>query len=160
MFRAILPVLSLLVILFLPRFGHGQAIRISYAGTSGYNVPIWVTHEAGLFKKYGLNSELIMGCAGGARALRVDAIIGSIEEGKKADLTILNPSIALAPRNALVDELALCENGNSVESVFVDGHPVLVERKITAVDEAAIRAELADMEPKIARAKNVLLQSR
>jgi len=83
-----------------------------------------------------------------------------IEEGKKADLTILNPSIALAPRNALVDELALCENGNSVESVFVDGHPVLVERKITAVDEAAIRAELADMEPKIARAKNVLLQSR
>ena len=101
-----------------------------------------------------------MGCAGGARALRVDAIIGSIEEGKKADLTILNPSIALAPRNALVDELALCENGNSVESVFVDGHPVLVERKITAVDEAAIRAELADMEPKIARAKNVLLQSR
>jgi 5-methylthioadenosine/S-adenosylhomocysteine deaminase len=101
-----------------------------------------------------------MGSAGGARALQVDNIIGSIEEGKKADLTILNPSIALIPRNALIDELALCENGNSVESVLVEGNPVLVDGKITGVDEAAIRAELSGMEPKIARAKNVVLQSR
>ena len=101
-----------------------------------------------------------MGSVGGAKALQLDAMIGSIEEGKKADLTILNPTSALTPRNALIEELALCENGNSVESVFVDGNPVLVDGKITAVDEAAIRAGLADMEPKIAHAKNVLLQSR
>jgi 5-methylthioadenosine/S-adenosylhomocysteine deaminase len=112
-------------------------------------------------KDWVLPSEAFaMASAGGARALQLDAIIGSIEEGKKADLTILNPSIALTPRNDLIDELALCENGNSVESVFVDGNPVLVDGKITAVDETAIRAGLADMEPKIARAKNVLLQSR
>ena len=50
MFRALLATLSFLVILVLPRLGYTQSIRISYARTSSYNVPIWVTHEAGLFK--------------------------------------------------------------------------------------------------------------
>jgi ABC-type nitrate/sulfonate/bicarbonate transport system substrate-binding protein len=36
-----------------------QTARISYGGTSGYNVPVWVTYDAGLFKKYGLNAEAI-----------------------------------------------------------------------------------------------------
>jgi NitT/TauT family transport system substrate-binding protein len=51
--------------------GYAQTIRISYGGTSGYNVPIWVTQEAGLFKKYGLNGELIMisGAAQGMQAM-------------------------------------------------------------------------------------------
>src|SRR5439155_3539664 len=56
---------SKMVILFLmfvmtPWFGYAQSVRISYGGTSGYNVPLWVTHEAGLFKKHGLTAELIL----------------------------------------------------------------------------------------------------
>ena len=69
MFRALLATLSFLVILVLPRLGYTQSIRISYAGTSSYNVPIWVTHEAGLFKKHGLNSELII-IAGAAQSMQ------------------------------------------------------------------------------------------
>src|SRR5215467_5108047 len=69
MFRTIFATLSFLLVLILPRLGYSQPIRISYAGTSGYNVPIWVTHEAGLFKKYGLNSELIM-IAGAAQSMQ------------------------------------------------------------------------------------------
>ena len=69
MFRALLATLSFLVILVLSRLGYTQSIRISYAGTSSYNVPIWVTHEAGLFKKHGLNSELIM-IAGAAQSMQ------------------------------------------------------------------------------------------
>jgi ABC-type nitrate/sulfonate/bicarbonate transport system substrate-binding protein len=42
------------------RVGYAQTIRISYAGLSGYNVPLWVTEEAGLFKKYGLPVELVL----------------------------------------------------------------------------------------------------
>jgi len=52
--------LLLVTVLTVPRLGYPQSIRISYGGTSGYNVPIWVTQEAGLFKKHGLNGELIM----------------------------------------------------------------------------------------------------
>jgi ABC-type nitrate/sulfonate/bicarbonate transport system substrate-binding protein len=39
---------------------QAQSIRVSYGGTSGFNVPIWVTQEAGMFKKYGLNAESIL----------------------------------------------------------------------------------------------------
>ena len=37
-----------------------QNIRLSYSGTSGQNLPFWVTYDAGLFKKYGLNAELVL----------------------------------------------------------------------------------------------------
>jgi 5-methylthioadenosine/S-adenosylhomocysteine deaminase len=99
-----------------------------------------------------------MGTEGGARALLLDGIIGSIVEGKKADLAILNPSISLAPNNDVVNELALCENGGSVESVFIDGKPVMLGKKITTMDEQAILAEFSAMEPRITRAKSNALQ--
>lgn len=53
-----------------------QPVRISYGGTSGYNVPIWVTQEAGLFKKYGLNTELIFlsGASAGMQAMLANEI--------------------------------------------------------------------------------------
>jgi 5-methylthioadenosine/S-adenosylhomocysteine deaminase len=101
-----------------------------------------------------------MGTEGGARALLLDGIIGSIEEGKKADLAILNPSIALVPNNEVVDELALCENGGSVESVFIDGKPVMLGKNITGTDEEAILAKFSSMESRIARAKSQVLQIR
>jgi NitT/TauT family transport system substrate-binding protein len=59
-------VLVLLIALILgmwliaPRGIHAETIRISYAGISGYNVPLWVAHEAALFKKYELAEELIL----------------------------------------------------------------------------------------------------
>lgn len=53
-------IILFLVFLMTPWLGYAQTVRISYGGTSGYNVPLWVTQEAGLFKKYGLTSELIL----------------------------------------------------------------------------------------------------
>lgn len=60
MFRYLLGVAVTFALVALPWAAPAQSIRISYGGTSGYNVPIWVTQEAGLFKKYGLNAELVM----------------------------------------------------------------------------------------------------
>lgn len=100
-----------------------------------------------------------MGTDGGSRALLLDSTIGSIEEGKKADLVILKPFISLMPNNQIVDELALCENGGSVESVFIDGSPVMLEKRITTIDEEAVRAKISSMEPKIAEAKAEVLQN-
>jgi 5-methylthioadenosine/S-adenosylhomocysteine deaminase len=99
-----------------------------------------------------------MATQGGARALLLDGMIGSIEEGKKADLAILSPSISLLPNNDVIDELALCENGGSVESVFIDGKPVMLAKKITGTDEKAILAKFSSMEPRIALAKSNALQ--
>lgn len=49
---------------------HAQTVRISYAGISGYNVPLWVAHEAALFKKHGLVEELIL-IGGGSTNIQV-----------------------------------------------------------------------------------------
>lgn len=94
-----------------------------------------------------------MGTQGGARAVLQEQMIGSIEEGKKADLVILNPSISLHPINDLIGELAICENGGSVESVFVDGKPVMLGKKITLTNEETILERLFSLRPRIARAK-------
>jgi NitT/TauT family transport system substrate-binding protein len=37
-----------------------QPIRVSYVGTTGTNLPLWVAQEAGLFKKHGLTTDLIL----------------------------------------------------------------------------------------------------
>ena len=100
-----------------------------------------------------------MGTEGGARALLLDGIIGSIEQGKKADLAILSPSISLVPNNDVVGELALCENGGSVESVFIDGKPVMLGKKIITIEEEAILAKFSAIEPRINRAKSNVLQN-
>jgi 5-methylthioadenosine/S-adenosylhomocysteine deaminase len=105
------------------------------------------------------SEAFMMATQGGARALLLDGIIGSIEEGKKADLAILKPSISLAPNNDVVNELALCENGGSVESVFINGKPVMLGKKITTIDEEAILAKFSAMEPRIDRAKSNVLQN-
>jgi 5-methylthioadenosine/S-adenosylhomocysteine deaminase len=102
---------------------------------------------------------LAMATDGGARALLLDGMIGSIEEGKKADLAILSPSTALTPNNDVVNQLALCENGASVESVFIDGNPVMLHKKITRADEEAILAKFSSMKSRIAKAKSAVLQN-
>src|ERR1051326_4216310 len=53
-------IVSFLIIIFIPGLASGQKARTSYGGTSGYNVPLWVTQDAGLFKEQGLAPELIL----------------------------------------------------------------------------------------------------
>lgn len=48
---------------------HAENLHMSYAGTSGYNVPFWVTQEAGLFTKYGLSSKLLL-ISGGSTSIQ------------------------------------------------------------------------------------------
>jgi NitT/TauT family transport system substrate-binding protein len=49
-----------LAFVLLPSAGFAQQIRVSYVGTTGTNLPLWVAQEAGLFKKHGLTSDLIL----------------------------------------------------------------------------------------------------
>jgi len=77
----------------------------------------------------------------------------------QSPLAILNPSISLLPVNDLMDELALCENGGSVESVFVDGKPVMLGKRFTAIDEEAILERFCSLRPRIAKAEADVLQS-
>lgn len=59
MFLRLLLLTTIVTVGWSPKVSYGQAIRISYSGVSGQNLPFWVTHEAGLYKKYGLNAEMV-----------------------------------------------------------------------------------------------------
>ena len=51
---------AILATVLFPLTVFTQSIRVSYVGTTGTNLPLWVAQEAGLFKKHGLTSDLIL----------------------------------------------------------------------------------------------------
>jgi 5-methylthioadenosine/S-adenosylhomocysteine deaminase len=95
-----------------------------------------------------------IGCVGGARAMLLGNEIGSIEEGKRADLVVLKPSTRLLPANNLIAQLALSESGESVETVFVDGELILLNGRVTKIDEDALLDALSSLRPRISTVGN------
>ena len=79
---------------------------------------------------------------GGARAVRQEKQVGSLEVGKKADLLVLDTQRAhLVPAGRIVS--AWIHNGqpSDIESVMVDGQFVMRNRKVLTMDEDHIIAE-------------------
>ncbi len=77
-----------------------------------------------------------------ARAVLWDDEIGSIEAGKKADLTVINPdSPAMLPLHDPIANMVTSMHAHNVESVMADGRWLMWDREILVVDEAAILAE-------------------
>jgi NitT/TauT family transport system substrate-binding protein len=50
----------LTALVYLPPLAFAQSVRASYSGLSGQNLPFWLTYNAGLYKKYGLNTEILL----------------------------------------------------------------------------------------------------
>jgi 5-methylthioadenosine/S-adenosylhomocysteine deaminase len=79
---------------------------------------------------------------GGARAVRQDKLLGSLEVGKKADLIVLDTQRAhLVPAGRIVS--AWIHNGqpSDIESVMVDGQFIMRNRKVLTMDEDSIIAD-------------------
>ncbi|MFN8636140.1 MAG: amidohydrolase family protein [Chloroflexota bacterium] len=72
-----------------------------------------------------------------AKALGWDDEIGSLDVGKKADVTVVNlRQPHLTPDIMAVHRLVYEAVGNDVETVIVDGKLVMEERKVLTVEEA------------------------
>lgn len=85
---------------------------------------------------------LKMATIDGARALLWDDEIGSIEVGKKADITIINPdSAGMLPLHDPIANLVTSMHSSNIESVMCDGKWVMRNRKIMFVDEMAVIEE-------------------
>jgi 5-methylthioadenosine/S-adenosylhomocysteine deaminase len=85
---------------------------------------------------------LEMATLGGARALGLESELGSIEEGKRADLTIVDLGrLASVPSgDDLVAQLVHSGKADNVTDVVIDGQIVLRAGELLTLDEPAIVA--------------------
>ena len=80
---------------------------------------------------------LQMATINGAGLYGIGKEIGSIEQGKKADIIIIRPSVLPTPLNAksVVGHLINTVDGDDVETVLVDGKPVVKNKQLLTFDE-------------------------
>jgi len=98
---------------------------------------------------------VLMATRNGARCLNLDAEIGSLETGKKADVIPLDfDAPHLTPRHNIVSHLAYSARASDVHSTIVDGKVLLKNREFVSLDASKIQHEaqkcatrLADLAP-------------
>ncbi|OAI83833.1 TRZ/ATZ family hydrolase [Pseudomonas putida] len=84
---------------------------------------------------------LRMATLNGARALGIEAITGSLEIGKAADLVAFDLSgLAQQPVYDPVSQLIYASGRDCVKHVWVAGNALLDERRLTRLDEQALHA--------------------
>jgi len=144
MFPRLIMIVAAIVVGWLPRGVQAQPLRITYSGVSGQNLPFWVTYEAGLYKKYGLDAEMVL-IAGGLtnmQAMMANEIAFSYLGGSSpiqailqgADLTIIATAYGLMPYGVIT--------GKSIHSpADLKGKRFAVSR-VGGIEETAARLAL------------------
>jgi len=85
---------------------------------------------------------LEMATIGGARALRLEHEVGSIEPGKKADLFLIDLSKTFAaPAHNPVSALVYSATSENIDTTIVDGQILMRGRRLITVDEDEILGE-------------------
>lgn len=88
---------------------------------------------------------------GGAKALGMDDRLGTVEEGRVADLTLYRlDRIPFVPLNNALHQLVYAADSSTVDTVIVDGEIVMEAGKLTHIDETAIIAEIQEEHTKLA----------
>jgi 5-methylthioadenosine/S-adenosylhomocysteine deaminase len=98
---------------------------------------------------------LHMATLGGARALKLEELIGSLEVGKRADIVMIDLlDDHLLPLYSPLSHLAYAARGSDVRSVMIDGRMVLEERRLLTLDEGLVRRQVCALARKIAGAED------
>ena len=80
---------------------------------------------------------------GGARAVGLQDVIGSITPGKRADLLITRcDSLRMTPVHHPVGALVLYANGSDIDTIFINGEVVKLGGQLTNIDWPKLRDEL------------------
>lgn len=123
---------------------------------------------ATLYKDSRMNVNMIpaekaleMATIDGARTLRLDNDIGSIEIGKKADIAIFDcRSPEWIPMLNVMNNLVYAADGKSVDTVIIDGKIVMRNRKIMTIDEQQVYDEVQHAGEEFIKRSGLPLRSR
>jgi 5-methylthioadenosine/S-adenosylhomocysteine deaminase len=92
--------------------------------------------DAGVIAPYAV---LRMATAGGAKALGLAPVCGTIEAGKRADLILVRlDTVHSQPVNDLFSQLIHCAKASDVETVIVNGRILMKNRELQFLDERQI----------------------
>jgi len=82
---------------------------------------------------------------GSARSACLSDTIGALRPGYRADMMLLDMTdTAYLPFNSACRQLVYTETGRAIDNVIIDGRVVVRDRKVTTIDEAALRDEVAE----------------
>ena len=98
---------------------------------------------------------------GNARTAGLAGRLGAIRPGYKADLILIDLNdVAYLPYNSAARQLVYTEAGRGVETVIVDGRPVVKDRKVLTIDEDALRREVVSLMRHFVADYDAVVQSR
>jgi 5-methylthioadenosine/S-adenosylhomocysteine deaminase len=95
-------------------------------------------------------TALDLATIGGARALQMDRLIGSLEPGKRAD--VITVSVSAARQTPLYDpvsHLVYVTRGDDVRTTIVDGKVLMKDRRVRTLDRASVIAEANALAAKV-----------
>ena len=91
-----------------------------------------------------------MATIGGARALHVGDITGSIEAGKRADIAIVDlDSLHQTPMFNIYSHLVYATKADDVRSVIINGQVVMLDRRLLTLNESVIKRDANTYRQKI-----------
>ena len=95
--------------------------------------------DAGIIDPYAV---LRMATAGGAKALGLSSVCGTIETGKRADLVLIDlDTVHSQPVNDVFSQIVHCAKASDVRTVMVDGKFLMRDRQLVAHDEKKVLAD-------------------
>ena len=98
---------------------------------------------------------------GGARAIGMEATIGSLEPGKRADIVIRTAEVPeFQPGRHAIQNLLLASRGKSVDTVLVDGQIVVRGGHSTRVDERVVYEQARQTASKLATEIGIAVRPR
>ena len=95
-------------------------------------------------------AALDMATIGGARALQMDRLIGSLEAGKRADLITVSTSAARqTPMYDPVSHLVYVTRGDNVRTTIVNGKVLMKDRQVRTLDRQTVIADANRLAQKV-----------
>jgi len=98
-------------------------------------------------------AALDMATIGGARALHLERLIGSLEAGKRADLiTVSMSAVRQTPMYDPISHLVYATRGDDVRTTIVNGKVLMKDRQVRTINRAAAIADANRLAAKVREA--------